>query len=185
MSSTVVKDSPAIYVASLSDYNAGTLHGRWIHIDEDTTADDVYIGIREMLAESNEVGAEEWEIHDTDYWPKGIAHQAAGWDLEDLVKAAHLILEHGQAIACYYEHTGEFNEEGFTDHYLGWWESAESFARDELLEIMDFKIPDQLLAHVNWDTLTRDLMRDRFAAYEGTRHHLFEGEEGVHIFYQG
>lgn len=32
-------DGPRIYVASLSDYNAGTLHGKWI--DADQSAEDI------------------------------------------------------------------------------------------------------------------------------------------------
>lgn len=61
--------TPRIYVASLSDYNAGVLHGRWIDADQD--ADDIAAEVRAMLAASPAFAsfpeggpAEEWAIHD-------------------------------------------------------------------------------------------------------------------------
>ena len=53
---------PRIYIASLSDYNAGRLLGRWI--DANQSAEKLHADIREMLAESKEPPAEEWAIHD-------------------------------------------------------------------------------------------------------------------------
>jgi antirestriction protein len=60
-----------IYVASLSDYNNGILHGRWIDIDESSDVDDIHEQIAEMLrrspaAEKYGDVAEEWAIHDYD-----------------------------------------------------------------------------------------------------------------------
>ena len=58
---------PRIYVASLSDYNNGVLHGVWLGADQ--TVDGLYEGIHEMLAASptaeryGEV-AEEFALHD-------------------------------------------------------------------------------------------------------------------------
>ncbi|MGK5496416.1 antirestriction protein ArdA [Streptomyces sp. URMC 125] len=61
------KTTPRIYVASLSDYNAGILHGVWI--DADQNADSIHEEIEEMLSKSPtalEYGekAEEFAIHD-------------------------------------------------------------------------------------------------------------------------
>jgi antirestriction protein len=53
---------PRIYVASLADYNAGRLHGRWIRAD--LPSDEIYREIQEMLAASAIPDAEEWAIHD-------------------------------------------------------------------------------------------------------------------------
>ncbi|HXK39588.1 MAG TPA: antirestriction protein ArdA, partial [Candidatus Paceibacterota bacterium] len=49
---------PRIYVASLADYNAGRLQGRWIRADQ--PSDDIYREIQAMLAESEIPEAEEW-----------------------------------------------------------------------------------------------------------------------------
>jgi antirestriction protein len=54
--------SPPIYVASLSDYNAGRLHGRWI--DAAVEVEQVVEEIEAILAESKEEIAEEWAVHD-------------------------------------------------------------------------------------------------------------------------
>lgn len=58
---------PAIYVASLTDYNNGILHGRWI--DALLSPAEIHRQIHEMLAGSpttTRTGepAEEWAIHD-------------------------------------------------------------------------------------------------------------------------
>ena len=53
---------PRIYVASLSDYNNGHLHGRWIKAAQ--TPDRIYDEIHQMLATSPSPSAEEWVIHD-------------------------------------------------------------------------------------------------------------------------
>src|SRR4051794_22832572 len=56
------RNRPRIYVASLSDYNAGRLHGTWI--DTNQTVEEVGGEITAMLALSPEPGAKEWAIHD-------------------------------------------------------------------------------------------------------------------------
>lgn len=58
-----------IYVASLSDYNNGILHGRWIDADQDV--DTIHEEIAKMLKESPVARkhgdvAEEYAIHDYD-----------------------------------------------------------------------------------------------------------------------
>src|SRR5690242_7244320 len=54
--------TPRIYVASLSDYNAGELHGVWMDADQD--AGELHQAVAAMLALSNEPPAEDWAIHD-------------------------------------------------------------------------------------------------------------------------
>ena len=53
---------PRIYVASLSDYNAGRLLGRWIDADLEAEANNAEISA--MLAESREYPAEARALHD-------------------------------------------------------------------------------------------------------------------------
>ena len=47
-----------IYVASLSDYNAGILHGEWVSFDDFSSAGEVWEAIRAMLADSPTAKAE-------------------------------------------------------------------------------------------------------------------------------
>jgi len=64
------KVRPRIYVASLSDYNAGRLHGGWFDADREPEKLEKEIGF--MLACSPELIAEEWAIHDHEGF--GLAH---------------------------------------------------------------------------------------------------------------
>ena len=55
---------PAVYVASLSDYNAGRLHGVWVN----PGLEDINEAVADMLAKSPEPIAEEWRIDDHMSW---------------------------------------------------------------------------------------------------------------------
>src|SRR5260370_29884745 len=56
------EDDPRIYVAALSDYNAGRLHGAWINANQEP--EELQAAITAMLAKAKEPIAEEWAIHD-------------------------------------------------------------------------------------------------------------------------
>jgi antirestriction protein len=53
-------------VASLSDYNAGRLHGVWL--DANREPEELQASINMMLAASDEDVAEEFAIHDYEEW---------------------------------------------------------------------------------------------------------------------
>lgn len=82
-----------IYAASLSDYNAGRLHGTWIDVEGTTDPDEIRESIRVMLEQSPEPGAEEYEIHDHEGW-EGL--DPAGYSLDELPEIARGIDEHGR-----------------------------------------------------------------------------------------
>ena len=68
MTMTNVSPDYQIYIASLSDYNAGILHGEWINL-EGLSVDDIQDKINAILKASpiaKKYGepAEEWAIHD-------------------------------------------------------------------------------------------------------------------------
>lgn len=77
-----------IYVASLSDYNAGRLHGNWITVDDGIDEQDLWFEIQKILDSSPEAQvtgfpAEEWAIHDFEI-PYGI--EISEWEsMEQLV----------------------------------------------------------------------------------------------------
>jgi antirestriction protein len=117
---------PRIHVASLSDYNAGRLHGTWL--DANTTADELQSGIDEMLTSSREPVAEEWAIHDYE----GFGSLRLGeWEpLERVAALAAGIAEHGLAFAAWasLRDSGEaLDSEGFVDAYQGDWDSLEDY----------------------------------------------------------
>lgn len=128
--------TPRIYVASLTDYNNGVLHGAWIDADQD--ADDIYEEIQEMLAESPTAKkysepAEEWAIHDYEGFP----------DLHEY-KSIELVATYGQALEEYgdamraflsiYEGDPDCLLSSFQDRYYGEFDSHEDFVLHYLEE---------------------------------------------------
>lgn len=151
---------PRIYVASLSDYNAGRLHGVWIDADQDP--DDINTTIQRMLAASPDPYAEEWAIHDHEGF-SGL-RLSEYTDLETVTRIAGGIEEHGDGFTGWLDVAGDTDEdtcERFGEAYLGRWESmtafAEQFAEDLGLTI-DL-VPEWARPYVtvDIDALARDL----------------------------
>src|SRR4051812_16093400 len=96
--------TPQIYVACLSAYTAGRLHGEWI--DADTDAEQIHADILAMLARSPEPDAEEWAIHDTDGFD-GV--KIGEYEPLDRVAAiAELLLQQpGAVVAAFLEEWGD------------------------------------------------------------------------------
>lgn len=133
MTTTTATETPRIYVASLSDYNNGTLHGTFITLDEDTTIDDVWAKINAMLATSPtfrefpEGGpAEEWALHD--YEGFGPIRLGENPSLARVVDMAHAISEHGPAVAAWlaYDPSNAERLDEFEDHFVGEFESEDA-----------------------------------------------------------
>lgn len=121
-----------IYVASLSDYNAGILHGEWIEVSDVETMQGE---INKMLAGSptaKQEGqpAEEWAIHD--YEGFGDIRLSEYEDLEGLAQLAEGIEEHGDAFLAWVAHSPKDNRDpsNFEDAFLGEWGSMGEYAED-------------------------------------------------------
>lgn len=134
------RDGPRIYVASLSDYNAGILHGRWIDaFSEVPTMQDQ---IRAMLESSPTTArygdlAEEWAIHD--YENFGDIRVGEYQSLETIAAWATGLKKHRLAFAAWISHVGEQGSdsiEQFEDRYQGEWESAAVYA-EHMLDGLD------------------------------------------------
>lgn len=96
--------SPAIYVASLADYNNGVLHGAWIDAAREPAA--IKADIDAMLAQSREPAAEEFAIHDYDQFGPCRIHEHDPIDL--VARIARGIHEHGYAFAAWADvHEGQ------------------------------------------------------------------------------
>ena len=145
-----------IYVASLSDYNDGRLHGVWL----DATAEPdelgpLRLGEYEDLATISQIG-------------QGIATHGPAF--------AHW------ASVCGTDDRDELGR--FDDVYLGHWDSIEDYA-EELLDdlgiddLIERNIPDSLQGYVTVDTegFARDL------EYSGDVTSS-EGDNGVYLFDQ-
>jgi len=124
-----------IYVASLSDYNAGRLYGVSIPLDETTDVDDVWAAINAMLAASPEYRAfpqggpaEEWAIHDFEGFGGYIVGE--GDDIEKVVEIARIVSgPDGEAFAAWLGNGNDVDEEAFRESFEGEWEDEDSYAR--------------------------------------------------------
>jgi len=172
---------PRIYVASLSDYNAGRLHGAWIDAARDV--DELQEDIATMLGRSPEPIAEEWAIHDYEGFSK--ARLSEYEDLRTVSILGRGIHEYGSAFAAWFsilERSLEDSDfERFQDAYFGTWNSVEDYA-EEYLDGIGARaeleqIPEWLQPYVKLDIegFARDLVM-------GGDISVVEDEDGVHVF---
>lgn len=149
------EEPPRIYVASLSDYNNGILHGEWI--DATQEPDQLDEAITAMLARSpSDPHAEEFAIHD--YENFGTCPIGEYDSLDWISVVARGIDEHGLAFAAWAEQCGDDQERlaRFDDAYLGAYDSLTDYA-EQLLDdlglgrIIDEHVPESLQAYVTID----------------------------------
>jgi antirestriction protein len=146
---------PSIYVACLSAYNNGKLHGAWIDC-AGTTVDTIQEQIDAMLAASPEPDAEEYAIHD--YAGFGSYKVSEHADLDKLVELADLLTEHEEVAVVVTEFETDIErikllcEEGYAGEYQSKSEWAEEFLTDT------GSLPDSKLVrdYFNYEAYARD-----------------------------
>ena len=157
------ESQPRIYVASLADYNAGRLHGRWVNAAQSSEA--LHAAINEMLAASREPSAEEWAIHD--YEGFGPLRLGEYESIEKVANVARAIAKHGPAFAAWVAEVGidETEEmERFEECFLGHFESidayVEQYVEDIGIETEIDKLAGPLAPYVRIDVeaLGRDML---------------------------
>lgn len=148
------RPSPAIYVASLADYNNGVLHGAWIEAARDPA--DIKADIDAMLAQSGEPSAEEFAIFDYDQFGQCRIHEHDSVEL--VARIARGIAQHGNAFAAW----AEVNEgaperfDDFTEAYVGQYDSVQDYA-EQLIDDLGYtdelaKLPESLRRYLRFDT---------------------------------
>lgn len=165
---------PRIYVASLTDYNAGILHGAWVEASLPT--EDMQASVDQMLADSPTARrygepAEEWAIHDYEgFGPH--AHIAEYESLATVGALARGIAKYDEAFVAWWSHDppGAEGSEGdldrrFEESYQGEYSSLEAYGEQTLdemgLSIDDIpEIPESLRPYVRIDAeaWVRDLV---------------------------
>jgi antirestriction protein len=155
-------NQPRIYVASLSDYNAGRLHGAWL--DADADVEDLGQAIGSMLATSAELGAEEYAIHDYEgFGPLRIGEYES---IGRIAAVAKGIVNHGLAFAHWAALAGTEDDtlSNFGDAFLGHFESRSAYAEslvDDLgwLKELEESVPAAMepYVHLDVDGFARDL----------------------------
>jgi antirestriction protein len=143
---TIRQTRPRIYVASLSDYNNGILHGTWIDAtsDIDTMQDDVAEMLR-ISPTAHRYGdpAEEWAIHD--YEGFGELQLSEVDSIEYIARIASGIERHGLAFAAWASEINSDPEQldQFEERFQGEWESVEAYAENLLEEMGAPKVIDE------------------------------------------
>lgn len=172
---------PRIYVASLSDYNAGRLHGAWLEAAQ--SVEELEAGIGQMLAASAEPGAEEWAIHDSEGF-NGLhidEHEGLGF----VARLGQGIAEHGLAFAHWAQLVSEPEElDRFEEAYLGRFESTAAYVEELAAEtginecLEQLAVPESLRPYVTFDVegYARDLELSGDIA-------TVASEEGFDVFY--
>ena len=164
---------PKIYIACLSSYSAGILHGVWL--DADLPLDKLRSKIDEILRLSTIPNAEEWDVHDTSDFD-GVDIQAAS--LGEIGQIADFIRTYGRLGAeilktvryesDYVDRAHDLMEEC----YQGSYDSAEDFARDLIDACGD--IPELLMSYMDYELIARDLLLSDYFA--------IEVDHKVHVF---
>jgi len=168
--------APRIYVASLSDYNAGRLHGTWIDANQDT--DDIKDAISAMLKDSKEPVAEEYAIHD--YENFGPIKLREHESIDDVARIAAAIDEHGEAFKLAYANFSDLDAalEAVTEHYQGSFRSLEDWAEQFLSDTGAFQgVSDTLQMYFDYDRYARD------AELGGDIWSDTDSEGNVHVFW--
>lgn len=163
MNATTNNPTPRVYVACLSAYNSGRLHGRWIDANQD--ADDIRDQVAEMLAASPDYeGSDEWAIHD---------HEGLGaiGESESFDRVATI----GQAVAAAGDDAAALlawlgNEQGrdpddFADVFRGEWDTLAAYVENLWDDMGHNQDADKAAAgqwwhpahYVDWERMARDL----------------------------
>ena len=179
-------DTFRIYVASLSDYNAGILHGTWIDFDQLADLGDLRASIAAMLATSPTAKAtgqpaEEWAIHAYEGWCGLSLSEYENLDtLWDNYETLSSLLEEGyspDAIRDYAEWSGDdrFDDpfkEAFEEAYVGQYDSEREFAEELADDTGGLKsVPDNLRWYFDYDAFARDLFLTDY--YRSDSGHVF------------
>lgn len=158
------ENSIRIYVASLSDYNAGELLGEWIEL-VGKDAEQVNAEIEAMLSRSTEEPAEEWAIHDYDGFSHITIHEYER--IEGVVELAALMAAHGEAFSAWYDGTGATwldadLEASFLDAYAGKADSEAMYAYELALEVTAGDFDAWPLSCIDWQQAWDDLAADGY-----------------------
>lgn len=172
------ENTPKIYVACLSAYNNGFLHGLWI--DATQEVEDIEDDIKWMLSWSpvvDEEPCEEWAIHDYENW-MGIELNEYE-DINKLAELANILQEHGKPFVLYRNYYGDdVTVEDFQEYYLGIYESEEDFVYQQWEECGQLKELEKLnisSSYINWEAITNDWFIDSYLSIEASY-------QEVHVF---
>jgi len=156
---TTTATEPRIYVASLSDYNSGRLHGAWIGL-EGKSEDDVMNEVNAMLAKSKEDVAEEYAIHDHEGFEGLRIEEYTG--IAEVVRIAQALEEHADNAEAFGFYAGDVGLDYALDHFeeafSGEWDSEKEFT-ENLVDSLGYleQMPEFLRNYFDYEAFQHDL----------------------------
>lgn len=172
---------PRIWLASLADYTAGILHGQWV--DATQTPEQLDAARQHLLATSSVPDAEEYAIFDYDDFAG--FHVGENELLEIVSTVARGVAEYGAPYAVYADIHGADPAmlAGFTDAYVGTYDSPEQWA-EQLLDdegiprLIAEAVPEEFrtYVHMDYQAWARD------AALSGAMHYAPLPDGRVAVF---
>ena len=154
MAPASVAATPRIYVACLASYNAGTMHGEWIDVDQD--ADEIQAEINTILKASPEPDAEEWAIHDY----ANMIDLGENPNIAAIAMHGEKLAEHGGAWKAYVDWIGldYADSDNFEECYSGQWNSKQHFAEHLVDDLgMLGECPENIQFYFDYEAFARDL----------------------------
>jgi len=143
-----------IYVACLSSYVSGILHGAWIEVTDEET---VLAAIDAMLKASTLEEAEEWAIHSHEGF--GRAEIGEYESIARVCEIAEFMRKHGElADLVLHEARGNMDDAlNLIDNYQGEFNSLGDFAKLFYDAIIGENIPESLIGYIDWEAMARDM----------------------------
>ena len=148
-------NTPKIYIACLSAYVSGYLHGKWV--DATLDVEDIQEEIKEILSTSPVPDAEEHAIHDYDNFYEAGSYLGEYPDLEKVVEVARMIEEHGKLAAKLVSHlSGDVSEAArvLEEDYIGVYESVADYVEEFSRQCHE--IPEWLEFYIDWESMADD-----------------------------
>lgn len=143
-----------IYVGTYAKYNAGSIEGKWLDIDDYADKDAFYEACAELHADEDDP---EFMFQDWEGIPKGMVSECSVdegvWELAEAYD------DHGEdAVKAYLYLFDGWNEDDFNERYHGEHSSWRDMA-EELLEGTGElnEIPERLRYYFDYDAYARDM----------------------------
>ncbi len=173
-------DTPSIYVACLSAYNSGRLHGEWI--DATQEPEDIHTQVEAMLKASPVSDAEEWAIHDySGFCGYPVSEYSSFEDLSEIAQVLDQD-DDGELLCEIMLHLGGGTtlrdaKEFLENNYRGLHKDLEEYAMD-WCEDTGMEIPDHLTHYIDYAAMGRDweLSGDIFTLEIGNDMHVFSNQ---------
>jgi antirestriction protein len=160
-----------IYVADLTAYNNGKLHGVWI----DVLSDDIQEQINDMLTLSPEKFAEEYAIHD--YEGFGDVSLSEYQNIESVREIALFLYEYdqfGAGLLNYWDDNINKAKKAAEEKYQGCYESLANYAKTVIEDISE--LPSYLYYYIDYEHLGRDMQSN------GEVYTIELSYQNVHVF---